>query len=85
MKNPKADWQESTVTTFGYKNYGVQSERYRYIIYEDGSEELYDHHSDRWEWTNLANRPEYADLKKRLRRQLPSHHQKDGVTYEIKN
>ena len=35
---------KTTVTTFGHKNYGVRSERYRYIVYEDGTEELYDHY-----------------------------------------
>ena len=54
MKDPEAAWNEATVTTFGYKNYGVRSERYRYIVYEDGSEELYDHATDKWEWDNLA-------------------------------
>jgi len=30
---------------------------WRYIRYEDGSEELYDHRVDPDEWTNLANKP----------------------------
>ena len=37
MKNPDAAWDETTVTTFGYKNYGVRSKRYRYITYADGT------------------------------------------------
>ncbi|MDC0278992.1 sulfatase, partial [bacterium] len=78
LKNPEADWNESTVTTFGYKNYGVRSEKHRYIVYEDGSEELYDHGNDRWEWRNLASDPEYADVKKKMRRGLPAHHEPMG-------
>jgi arylsulfatase A-like enzyme len=81
MKNPDAAWGETTVTTFGYKNYGVRSERYRYIIYEDGTEELYDHAADKWEWRNLADDPEYADIKYKMREGLPTHHEPSGVTY----
>jgi arylsulfatase A-like enzyme len=83
MKNPDAAWHEATVTTFGYKNYGVRSKRYRYIVYEDGTEELYDHAKDKWEWKNLADNPEYAAVKKKMRQELPSHHELSGVTYEV--
>lgn len=79
MKNPEADWDEATVTTFGYKNYGVRSESYRYIVYEDGSEELYDHEKDRWEWSNLADEPEHAELKAQLRKWIPQHHERMGA------
>ena len=68
MKNPKSGWNENTVTTFGYKNYGVRSERYRYIVYADGTEELYDHQKDKWEWRNLADNPEYAKMKEKMRK-----------------
>ncbi len=81
MKNPNASWDDTTVTTFGYKNYGVRSDRYRYIVYEDGTEELYDHNKDRWEWKNLAENPEYAEVKEELREELPTHHEPPGITY----
>jgi arylsulfatase A-like enzyme len=81
MKDPNAAWDEATVTTFGYKNYGVRSERYRYIVYSDGTEELYDHKNDKWEWHNLADNPEYAAVKKAMRQELPTHHEPSGVTY----
>ena len=42
------------------------------------SEELYDHAKDKWEWKNLANNPEYAAIKKRLREDLPMHHEPVG-------
>ncbi|MEC8554638.1 MAG: sulfatase [Planctomycetota bacterium] len=75
MKNPEAEWDEATVTTFGYKNYGVRSKRYRYIVYEDGSEELYDHEKDQWEWHNLAADSKHAEIKGTLRQWIPSHHE----------
>ena len=43
MKNPESDWDDTTVTTFAYKNYEVRSNRYRYIVYRDIAEELFDH------------------------------------------
>jgi len=80
MKNPEASWDKNSVTVFGYKNYGIRSERYRYIVYEDGSEELYDHQKDNWEWQNLAKNPEYTAIKEKLRKSTPTHHQKYGPT-----
>ena len=48
MEDPVAAWDEATVTTFGYKNYGVRFKRRRYIVCADGTEELYDHTNDKW-------------------------------------
>lgn len=50
-------------------------------VYADGTEELYDHKSDRWEWQNLADNPEYAEVKQTMRQKLPTHHEPDGATY----
>ncbi len=82
MKDPDAPWDEATVTTFGYKNYGVRSGQYRYIVYEDGSEELYDHANDMWEWTNLADKPKFAAVKKDMRKWIPAHHEPPGPMYK---
>lgn len=56
LKNPKRAWPRPAITTYGQNNHGVRSERYRYIRYADGSEELYDHESDPNEWTNVLAR-----------------------------
>jgi arylsulfatase A-like enzyme len=82
MKDPEAPWDEATITTFGYKNYGVRSGRYRYIVYENGSEELYDHTNDKWEWENLAGNPQFAAIKKDMRKWMPVHHEPPGPTYK---
>ncbi|MCH2613071.1 MAG: hypothetical protein MKZ70_00020, partial [Opitutales bacterium] len=50
---------------------------FRYIRYEDGSEELYDHFRDSNEWTNLANNSEYARELDAFRKNLP----KDNAPY----
>jgi arylsulfatase A-like enzyme len=55
LKNPQMKWDRPALTTYGYKNHTVRTERWRYIQYNDGGEELYDHESDPNEWTNLAN------------------------------
>lgn len=36
----------------------MRKEQHRFIQYTDGSEELYDHNNDLYEWTNIASRPE---------------------------
>jgi len=64
LENPQAKWDRPSLTTYGRGNHSVRSERWRYIRYSDGTEELY-------EWTNLASDPRYARVKKDLARWLP--------------
>ena len=66
-----ADWPHVALTTYGRNNHGVRDERYRYIRYEDGSEELYDHQDDTHEWNNVAGDPAHAETKQRLAAYLP--------------
>lgn len=53
LKHPKAERQRPALTTHGRLNHTIRSERWRYIRYYDGTEELYDHNNDELEWTNL--------------------------------
>ena len=78
LKDPAASWDRPVVTTFGRNNHAVRSERWRYIRYADGSEELYDHQADPMEWTNLAAKPEHAKLKQELAAWLPKVNVKEG-------
>jgi len=71
LADPKAAWNNVAITTFGQSNHAVRSDRWRYIRYADGSEELYDHASDPYEWTNLAGRPEHQEVKTELQKRLP--------------
>ena len=50
------------LTTFFAGNHAVRSRRWRYIRYHDGSQELYDHQTDPWEWHNLAGDPRWRDV-----------------------
>ncbi len=79
MEDPEASWDKTSLTVFGYKNYGIRSERYRYIVYADGTEELYDHEKDKWEWHNLADNPECAGIKEKMRKGIPAHHEPSGT------
>ncbi|MDO6821373.1 sulfatase-like hydrolase/transferase [Zobellia sp. 1_MG-2023] len=60
------------ITTFGMNNHAVKSKQFRYIRYEDGTEELYDHKNDPNEFTNLANHPDYLNITRRLKQHLPT-------------
>jgi len=71
LENPSAAWDRPALTTYGRNNHTVRSERWRYIRYRDGSEELYDHRNDPLEWTNLAGRTEHAEVKNTLSAWLP--------------
>ncbi|MEZ5940111.1 MAG: sulfatase [Planctomycetaceae bacterium] len=71
LKNPEAKWDRPALTTYHKNNHSLRSERYRYIKYADGSEELYDHDADPLEWHNLANRPELDSVKAELSRFIP--------------
>jgi arylsulfatase A-like enzyme len=65
LKNPDARWDSAAITTDGYMNHAVRTERWRYIRYSNGNEELYDHSKDEYEWKNLAKNPAYtADIKR---------------------
>ncbi len=57
--------------TYQRGNHAVRSNRWRYILYADGSEELYDHTSDPDEFVNLALAGSHADAIRDLRRSLP--------------
>jgi hypothetical protein len=63
LKDPRAPWERPAVTTHGRNNHAVRDERWRYIRYADGSEELYDHHADPPEWKNLAGDAQYMTVK----------------------
>ncbi len=60
------------ISSYGEGNTSIRTEHWRYIRYEDGSEELYDHRADPNEWVNLANKPEHKATKTKLARMIPA-------------
>ena len=59
------------ITTFGMHNHGLRTSVYRYIRYEDGGEELYDHRTDPNEWYNIAGDDASEVAIEELKKQLP--------------
>jgi arylsulfatase A-like enzyme len=54
LRNPSANRAEPAITTWGQNNHAIRTDRWRYIRYGNGEEELYDHRSDGDEFTNLV-------------------------------
>ncbi len=59
------------ITTVGRGSYSIRSNRYRYVHYFDGSEELYDHATDPNEWNNLAEEAGLRPVRRTMKRHLP--------------
>lgn len=75
LLDPTAKRDQPAITCMGggqKAGFAARDERWRYIRYADGSEELYDHDSDPHEWTNLAAKPEFEAEKKRLAAFFPA-------------
>ena len=69
LEDPSAT-RDVAFLSYGPENTAAQSERYRYLRYEDGSEELYDHKKDPHEWTNLIGDKKHDDLRRKMRGQV---------------
>lgn len=63
LKDGSTKRERPAITTHNAGNHGIRSENWRYIIYADGSEELYDMVNDPNEWTNLAGDSKYDEIK----------------------
>ncbi len=60
------------ITTFGMNNHAIRTNEYRYIQYEDGLGELYDHYTDQEEWKNLFDDPDYKSVIQDFKGLLPT-------------
>ena len=70
LENPRMANDRLVVTTFDKGNHALSGTRWRYIRYQDGSEELYNRQDDPNEWVNLASRKENASVRERLSKAL---------------
>ena len=52
------------------QHYALRTEQYRYILYNTGHEELYDHNNDPYEWTNLAASDDSKRIIVKMRKDL---------------
>lgn len=57
--------------TYMKGNHAVRTERWRYIQYADGSEELYDHENDPHEWWNIAGDKKNNTVIENLKNFIP--------------
>lgn len=73
-----AKWDRPALTTHGKQNHAVRSEKWRYIRYANGDEELYDEEQDPLEWKNLAGDANYASVKTELAKWLPASNAPEG-------
>ena len=72
LKDPARQWERPALMTQNPGNHAVRTDRWRYIRYADGTEELYDHDKDPWEHKNLAKDPEYAPIIAQHKQWLPA-------------
>jgi hypothetical protein len=72
LENPERQWDKPALTTYGRGNHAVRNERWSYIRYHDGGEELYDRRQDPQEWINLAGNTGTAAIKKEMQKWLPA-------------
>lgn len=71
LREPGKERDLPVLTTHGFKNHALRDARHRYVRYEDGSEELYDHAVDPMEWNNLASEPVLRPTLERFRTLIP--------------
>lgn len=73
LRDPAAPWPHISITHLDHPgNLAISGERWRYIHYRDGGEELYDISVDPHEWTNLAGKPENAAQLAEMRARVPA-------------
>ena len=66
----KADLTPADLKDPAKQHWSFRTEGWRYVLYNNGAEELYDHANDPHEWTNLAEDPDLASAKRKLKGDL---------------
>lgn len=79
LRDSAAIRERPAITTHNHDNHAIVSQRWRYITYADGSEELYDHQSDPHEWTNVANDVQFAGIIAEHRKWVPKVNRKPAT------
>ena len=71
LHDPSIEWNTPVLMTRTAYNQAVRTHRWRYIRYDDGSDELYDHYWDPWEWRNLAGNRLFDTVRREHALMLP--------------
>ena len=74
LEDPETEWPHLARSSFGPGNVALISEDYRYIHYNDGSEELYDRKNDPHEWHNIAADSAMESVLEEFRAQMPAYY-----------
>lgn len=72
LTDPRAPREKPAVTAWAEGCFALRSERFRFIRYRDGFEELYDRENDPHEWHNVAGHAELREAREALARFLPT-------------
>ncbi len=70
--DPDKEWPYPAITSYGRNNTAISTERYRLIMYEDGSSEFYDLKKDPNEWKNLQGKRRYKIDMEQLKSHIPN-------------
>jgi arylsulfatase A-like enzyme len=73
LEEPGAVAQRPAITLYEEHYFSASDGRHRYIVYPDGTEEVYDHQADPYEHRNLAKDPAAESIRQGLRKWLPTH------------
>jgi choline-sulfatase len=71
LKKADTKRERPAITSHNQGNHAIRTERWSYIHYADGSEELYDMAHDPHEWTNIIGKTEHAAVVADLKKWLP--------------
>ena len=72
LRDPSMPWPHAAITNLDQpENYAISTERWRYIHYKGGDEELYDIETDPHEWINLAQKAEHVAKLAEMRALAP--------------
>ena len=71
LANPLESRSRPILTTYDWGSYSIRFEKWHYIRYIDGSEELYDLENDPEEWHNLALDSGMAEVKQMMEAFIP--------------
>lgn len=71
LTNPNRTRAMPAISSIDPSYHSIRDERYRYISYANGQEELYDHNTDPEEWVNIAGDKIYDQVKQTLKKYIP--------------